>query len=55
MNIKDQRQMLQELLEVESGLTEKEIEFLDSLTNWEGRFTDKQEAWLKRIWNKVYG
>lgn len=50
------RKMLDELLDVDSGLTEKEINFLDNLkSNWEGNFTDRQSAWLVRIHNRIFG
>ena len=52
--MQDLQKMLQELLDAEEGLMNREIEFLDSLNQWEGQFTPKQTAWLKRIWNKIF-
>lgn len=36
------RDMVQELLDVESGLTDWEIDFLDSLHAWQGDYRPKQ-------------
>jgi len=49
------RDMLQELLNVDAGLSDKEINFLDSLHDWTGNFTPKQIAWLDRIYSRVKG
>lgn len=43
-----------ELLNVERGLSESEIDFLDNLNQWEGSFTDRQEAWLIKIYNRMF-
>ena len=45
--------MLQELFEVESGLSDCEIDFLENLSNWQGRFTEKQAAWLTKIYRRA--
>ncbi|MBW8002640.1 MAG: hypothetical protein FVQ80_11565 [Planctomycetes bacterium] len=43
--------MLKELLNVESGLRAKEIDFLDDLKdNWKGNFTTGQASWLTTIY-----
>lgn len=47
------RDMLRELLDLEHGLTDKEICFLDSLHNWQGAFTWKQIAWLEKIYQRL--
>ena len=47
------RDMLEELLAVEHGLTNKEIDFLDSLNDWEGCFTVPQANWLKKIYERL--
>ena len=47
------RDMLEELLAVEHGLTNKEIDFLDSLNDWEGCFTVPQSNWLKKIYERL--
>jgi hypothetical protein len=49
------RSMLGELLDVESGLSDKEIDFLDSLNNWQGDFTQRQVDWLQKIYWRVLG
>ncbi|MCE5324925.1 MAG: hypothetical protein LLG01_00775 [Planctomycetaceae bacterium] len=46
------RGMLQELLDLESGLTDWEIEFLDSLNNWQGDFRPKQAETLQKIYDR---
>ena len=49
--------MLDEVLEVEEGLSGREIDFLDSLDNgWRGRdLTEKQAEWLNKIWERTGG
>lgn len=49
------RKMLDELLEVEEGLSPWEINFLDSLNGWASDFTPKQAATLEKIWDRVLG
>jgi hypothetical protein len=44
------RGMLSELLALESGLSNWEIEFLDSLNEWTGCFTEKQAEKLSTIY-----
>jgi len=52
----DLSKMLDELLEVEEGLSNREIDFLDSLNNeWRGRMSGKQADWLEKIWNRILG
>lgn len=34
-------------------MDEKEIDFLDSLADWDGRFTLKQAEWLERIFERL--
>jgi hypothetical protein len=46
---------LEDLLGLESGLTDWEVEFIESLSRWEGDFTDRQAAALERTWNKYFG
>lgn len=47
------RDMLEELFEVEHGLTNREIEFLDSLNDWDGCFTVPQAEWLNKIYERL--
>jgi len=48
--------VLDELLEVESGLTAWEMDFIESLDKQRGRgFTEKQVEILNRIHEKVLG
>ena len=46
--------MLKELLDVEEGLTDWEINFIESLERWEGNFTPAQAAALEKAWNKHF-
>jgi hypothetical protein len=45
--------MIYELLKLEEGLTEWEINFLDSLLDWEGNFTIKQADRVESIYKRV--
>lgn len=47
------RGMLDELFEVEDGLSSREISFLENLTEWDGAFTKPQAEWLQKIYDKV--
>jgi len=51
----DLRAKLQELLDLEDGLTEWEIEFLDFCHNWSGCFTTKMAKRLEEIHDKRIG
>ena len=42
-----------ELLNLEDGLTNLEINFLDHLCHWAGCFTTRQADWLKSIYDKL--
>ena len=46
------RGMLSDLLDVETGLSDWEVGFIENLGNWEGDFTDAQSAALEKTWNK---
>jgi len=50
----DCRDMVEELLKVDSGLTKWEIEFLDDMAVWRGSFTKKQKALIEKIWHKIF-
>ena len=49
------REMIDELFDVDEGLTSWEIDFLDSVNDWEGMFTERQAETIERMWNKVLG
>ena len=49
------RKMLDELLELESGLSDWEVNFIDSVCNWTGNFTQKQSETIVKIWGKLLG
>jgi hypothetical protein len=48
------REMVKELLDVDEGLSSKEIDFLESLNNWEGNFTVRQGEWIERIYKRIF-
>ena len=47
--------MLSELLELEEGLSNWEVDFLESLSLWKGDFTFPQADKLEKIWTKLLG
>jgi len=49
------RELLEEVCDVESGLTVWEVDFIESLCEWEGFFTDPQAAALRKIHARVVG
>lgn len=51
--MKRYKEMLEELLDIEEGLTEWEVDFLESLANWEGSFTVKQVGKLEKMHERI--
>ena len=51
-DMENYRGMLQELLDLDSGLTDWEVNFLDDLHEWTGDFTPKQAETLQRIYDR---
>lgn len=52
----DQLRKLDELLDVEDGLSPREVEFIESLNHQRGRdLTARQEKWLDDIFGRVCG
>ncbi len=49
------RKMLDELSELEEGLNDWQIDFIESVNKWEGNFTQKQSETIMRIWGKLLG
>jgi hypothetical protein len=47
------RDMIDELCNLESGLTDWELNFIEDLCNWDGRFTTKQADALERIYDRL--
>jgi hypothetical protein len=47
-------EMLDELLDCDEGLSEWEINFLDSLSRWSGFFTEKQREKLTTIYQRMF-
>jgi len=52
---RNMRPMIAELLDIEEGMSDWEIDFIESLDKWNYDFTPKQVAVLERIWNKHLG
>ena len=46
------RDLVSDLCELDEGLSGWEIEFIDSLSEWDGDFTDGQAEKLERVWKK---
>lgn len=45
--------MLEELLAVEHGLSNQEIDFLDNINDWDGCFSVPQAKWLQKIYDRL--
>jgi hypothetical protein len=43
---------LRDLLELEDGLTDWEVNFIDDMSRWEGDFTEKQIAMIYKIYER---
>ena len=52
---KELRSILDELLDVDSGLTDWETDFLDSVSKWAGKLTRKQGVTIEKIYKRVLG
>ncbi len=48
------KDLLDELLDVEEGLKKWEIEFLETLCDWEGCFTKPQARTLNKIYERMF-
>jgi hypothetical protein len=48
------RKMLKDLLALEAGLTEWEVNFIEDLSHRKAAFTEKQGAKLEAVWNKHF-
>ena len=46
------REILDELLSLDCGLTDWEVNFLDSVDKWEGDLTPKQIATIEKIYER---
>lgn len=51
-NQQELRGVLNDLLKSDCGLSDWEMDFIESLNHWEGNFTDLQAAALEKTWNK---
>jgi hypothetical protein len=47
------RGQLNDLLDLDAGITAKELDFLEELTGWGGAFTLGQANWLDRIYERL--
>lgn len=45
----DLRQMVEELCDIDEGLTPWEVNFIDDMSRWEGRYTENQADVIRRI------
>ena len=54
IEMKELREILDELLEVGEGLTDWEVEFIENLSKWEACFTEKQARTLRSIYERLY-
>jgi hypothetical protein len=54
MEQKDYRNMVDELLNLDSGLSNKEIDIIDSMNNWYGNFSPEQGDLIEKIWNRHF-
>jgi hypothetical protein len=50
---KEAREHLADVLELDEGLTQWEVDFIENLSNWEGDLTPKQIATINKIWEKL--
>lgn len=51
-NQQEYRNMVKELCELDSGLTEFEVDFIESLSHWSGNYTKKQVETLEKLWRR---
>ena len=52
---KELRELLEELCQVDEGLTSWECDFVDSVSSWEGLLTTKQGETIEKIHKKLFG
>ena len=45
--------LLTELVNIKSGLSEWEVDFVESLSHWEGPFTTKQADTLEKLYGRA--
>ncbi|HIJ67257.1 MAG TPA: hypothetical protein HPP51_03110 [Planctomycetes bacterium] len=53
-NQRELRKMLNELLELDEGLSSWECDFIESLSKWDSDFTDAQAGKLLEVWTKHF-
>jgi hypothetical protein len=53
-NQEELRKMLKELLNLDPGLNEYELKFIENLNGWIGDFTPKQAKKLQDIWYRHF-
>ena len=51
----DYRNMVDELLEVDDGLSDWEFGFIDNVDKWSGDYTVAQQICIEEVWNKTVG
>ena len=49
----DYKELVEELCDVQSGLTNWECDFVSDMLDWAGEYTQKQRATIEKIYDKV--
>ena len=49
----DFREIVEELCDETSGLTNWECDFVSDMLDWKGEYTDPQKETIQNIWDKV--
>ena len=52
---KNYQNMVDEICQVESGLNNWEIGFIDNMVKWTGDYTNPQKKIIEKTWGKVVG
>lgn len=49
------RSEVSDLLNVEGGLSDWEVKFIESVAKWRGDFTEKQVVTIHKVWDRLLG
>jgi len=49
------RAMVADLLKVEAGLTDGQVDFIDDMNRWRGDYRGRQPLRIEQIWTRVLG
>ena len=55
LNQEKYRDMVDEILASESGMSGREMDFIEDMDKQTRRFTDKQVTWIADIWDRCCG